>query len=189
MTQLLIKYGNIVLTTTITLLTLYHLCLHLASTSGRLHSEFVRLLFLQAHRETDHFFTVSGVQLAQHDRDQFHFRRAAFASHLKSRVGLAVAKSTVLRINLNIDVQVTYHFKNTYSPITLANALVFNEWMGFNIHLTKISVVHSDRKKRGGGKKIIALLHRSFIGFSKLNIVLAWQVLPSAFAFFLICCK
>ncbi len=26
------------------------------STSGRLHSEFVRLLFLQSHRETDHFF-------------------------------------------------------------------------------------------------------------------------------------
>jgi hypothetical protein len=33
----------------------------IASTSGRLHSEFVRLLFLQTHRETDHFFTVSGV--------------------------------------------------------------------------------------------------------------------------------
>jgi hypothetical protein len=28
------------------------------STSGRLHSEFVRLLFLQAHRETDHFFCI-----------------------------------------------------------------------------------------------------------------------------------
>jgi hypothetical protein len=28
----------------------------IASTSGRLHSEFVRLLFLQVHRETDHFF-------------------------------------------------------------------------------------------------------------------------------------
>ncbi len=27
-----------------------------ASTSGRLHSEFVRLLFLQDHRETDRFF-------------------------------------------------------------------------------------------------------------------------------------
>ena len=26
------------------------------STSGRLHSEFVRLLFLKAHRETDRFF-------------------------------------------------------------------------------------------------------------------------------------
>jgi hypothetical protein len=34
----------------------------IASTSGRLHSEFVRLLFLQAHRETDRFFTSSGVQ-------------------------------------------------------------------------------------------------------------------------------
>ncbi len=28
----------------------------IASTSGRLHSEFIRLLFLQAHRETDRFF-------------------------------------------------------------------------------------------------------------------------------------
>ena len=36
----------------------------IASTSGRLHSEFVRLLFLQAHRETDRFFATSGVQLA-----------------------------------------------------------------------------------------------------------------------------
>ncbi len=34
----------------------------IASTSGRLHSEFVRLLFLQDHRETDRFFTASGVQ-------------------------------------------------------------------------------------------------------------------------------
>ncbi len=33
------------------------------STSGRLHSEFVRLLFLQDHRETDRFFAASGVQL------------------------------------------------------------------------------------------------------------------------------
>ncbi len=75
----------------------------ITSTSGRLHSEFVRLLLLQAHRETDRFFAASGVQLAQHDRDQFHFRRAAFASQLKSRVGLALAKAAALRINLNID--------------------------------------------------------------------------------------
>ncbi len=33
----------------------------IASTSGRLHREFVRLLFLQAHRETDRFFATSGV--------------------------------------------------------------------------------------------------------------------------------
>ena len=36
----------------------------IVSTSGRLHSEFVRLLFLQVHRETDRFFAASGVQYA-----------------------------------------------------------------------------------------------------------------------------
>jgi hypothetical protein len=53
----------------------------MASTeSGRLHSEFVRLLFLQTHRETDLFFAGSGVQLAQPNSGFFHFRRAAFSS-------------------------------------------------------------------------------------------------------------
>jgi hypothetical protein len=41
--------------------------------SGGLNSEFVRLLFLLAHRETGRFFATSGLQLAQSDRDQFHF--------------------------------------------------------------------------------------------------------------------
>jgi hypothetical protein len=34
----------------------------MTSTSGRLHSKFIRLLFLQTHRETDRFFSTSGVQ-------------------------------------------------------------------------------------------------------------------------------
>jgi hypothetical protein len=34
----------------------------IVSTSGRLHSEFIRLLFLQDHRETYRFFPDSGVQ-------------------------------------------------------------------------------------------------------------------------------
>ncbi len=75
----------------------------IASTSGRLHSDFVRLLFLQAHRETDHFFAASGVQLAQHDRGQFHYRRAAFSSQLKSKCGNILGKAAALRIILNID--------------------------------------------------------------------------------------
>ncbi len=37
----------------------------IASTSGRIHSDIVRILFLQAHRETDRFFAASGFQLAQ----------------------------------------------------------------------------------------------------------------------------
>jgi hypothetical protein len=49
----------------------------IVSTSGRLHNEFIRLLFLQAHRETDRFFAASGVQLAQTDRGlnyMYHLR-------------------------------------------------------------------------------------------------------------------
>jgi hypothetical protein len=65
----------------------------IASTSGRLHSEFVRLLFLQAHRETDRFFAASGVQLAQTNRTQFHYRLTAFSSQLKSKVGTILAKA------------------------------------------------------------------------------------------------
>ena len=55
----------------------------ITSTSGRLHSEFIRLLFLQAHRETDRFFAVSGVQPAQSTSGGlFHYRRVAFSSLL-----------------------------------------------------------------------------------------------------------
>jgi hypothetical protein len=67
-----------------------------ASTSGRLHSEIVRLLFLQAHREFDRFFAASGVQSAQ-STSVFHFRRAAFLQQLKSKVGLVLAKEAELQ--------------------------------------------------------------------------------------------
>jgi hypothetical protein len=43
----------------------------------------------------------SGVQLPEHDRDQF--RRAAFAQQLKNRVTLTLVKVTGLRITLNLD--------------------------------------------------------------------------------------
>jgi hypothetical protein len=75
----------------------------IAGTTGRLHSEFIRLLFLQAHRETDRFFTASGVQSEDHDRRFFHFRRAAFSSMLKSKCGNIPAKDSALRVNLNLD--------------------------------------------------------------------------------------
>jgi hypothetical protein len=75
----------------------------IASTSDRLHSEFVRLLFLQSHRKTDRFFSSSGVQSAQSTSDQFHFRCAVFSDQFKNKVGLALAKAAVLRINLNLD--------------------------------------------------------------------------------------
>jgi hypothetical protein len=76
----------------------------IAGTNGRLHSEFIRLLFLQAHRETDRFFAASGAQSAQSNMGGFfHFRHAAFSSMLKSRVGNIMAKASALRVNLNLD--------------------------------------------------------------------------------------
>jgi hypothetical protein len=75
----------------------------IASTSGRLHGEFIRILFLQVHRETDRFFAGSGVQPAQSDRGFFHNRRAVFFWNLKSKTGNLLAKTEDLRINLNLD--------------------------------------------------------------------------------------
>jgi hypothetical protein len=78
----------------------------IASTSGRLHSEFVCLLFLQDHRETDLFFAASGVQLAHSTSGQFHYRRAAFSSQIKSlesKIVNILTKTSVLHITLNID--------------------------------------------------------------------------------------
>jgi hypothetical protein len=76
----------------------------MASTSGRLHSEFVRILFLQAHRETDRFFAVSGVQLPQtHPGVQFTFRHTAFLTQVQIKVVLSLVKTPALRININLD--------------------------------------------------------------------------------------
>jgi hypothetical protein len=93
-----------VLTTTTGRRERYHLCLLLlVHQTGRLHGEFVRLLFLQSHRETDRFFIVSGVQSTKSTIGQFHFLRAVFSDQIKIKVGLALAKAAVLRINLNLD--------------------------------------------------------------------------------------
>ena len=76
----------------------------ITSTSGRLHCEFIRLLFLQTHRETDRFFATSGVQPAEHTSGGiFTFKRAAFLTQLKEKVGSSLAKTAAIRVNLNID--------------------------------------------------------------------------------------
>ncbi len=75
----------------------------IVGTTGRFHSEFIRLLFLQAHRETDRFLAASGVQSVHHDRSFFHFLCAVFSSMLKSKCGNILVKVSVLRVNLNLD--------------------------------------------------------------------------------------
>ena len=73
------------------------------STSSRMNGEFLRLLFLQAHRETTAPFIATGLPLQQNRSDNaFRFNCAAFYMGLKSKVGLVAAKASALRINLNI---------------------------------------------------------------------------------------
>jgi hypothetical protein len=75
----------------------------IASTTTMLHSDFVGLLFLQAHREIDRFFAVSGVLLAQSDRGFFHYRHTVFSVQFKRKVGLDLPKEEALRITFNLD--------------------------------------------------------------------------------------
>ena len=100
----------------------------ISTSSRRMHGEFLRLLFLQAHRETTAHFTAIGMPAQQHC-DSFRFRRVAFYNGLKSKVGLAAAKTAAMRINLNIDgcgvVAPPVH-SSLRAPLLLANLLAPN---------------------------------------------------------------
>jgi hypothetical protein len=72
------------------------------SASNRMHGEFLRLLFLQANRETEAHFTGAGMPSQRNQSESFRFKRAAFYQGLKSKVGLATAKAAALRINLKV---------------------------------------------------------------------------------------
>ena len=100
----LTEYDHTAQTIIIVPLTLSPLCLlFLVQTYTQCLSEFVCLLFLQAHRDTNRFFVASGVRLAQPTSGLFHFHRTSFSSHLKATVGNILTKAAALRINLNID--------------------------------------------------------------------------------------
>jgi hypothetical protein len=75
----------------------------IVSTSTRIHGEFLRLLFLQAHREPEAHFTVTGMPSQRNQSDSFCFKRATFYQSLNSKVGLAAAKAVALRIKLNVE--------------------------------------------------------------------------------------
>ena len=66
------------------------------STFTRMHGEFWRLRFLQAHRETEAHCTSTGMPSQRNNSDMFVFRRAAFYQTLKSKVGLAAAKAAAV---------------------------------------------------------------------------------------------
>jgi hypothetical protein len=103
MRLVLTRFENIALTIVATPLTLYHLCLLLLV---RLGGYIVNLCAFYSYKligKLIAFFAASGVQLAQSTSGLFHFRRAAFSSQLKAKVGSTLAKAAALRVNMNLD--------------------------------------------------------------------------------------
>ena len=62
-------------------------------TSTRMHGEFLRLLFVPAHRETEAHLTAAGMSSQRNQSDSFRFKRAAFYQSLKSKLSDLVGKS------------------------------------------------------------------------------------------------
>ena len=73
-------------------------------TPGRLYDDFIRLLFLHAHREA----SALANELPE-ESNQFRFLRAACLADLKGSVVLFLAKESVMRISIPIDLS-SRHF-------------------------------------------------------------------------------
>ncbi len=71
------------------------------STSTRMDGEFLRLHFLQAHRETEKHFTASGMPSERNQSDSFRFKRILPVPEEQSRT--RGGQAAALRINLNIE--------------------------------------------------------------------------------------
>jgi hypothetical protein len=67
-------------------------------TTGRMHDEFIRLLFLHTHREA----SALANELPQ-ESDQFRFFRSSCFANLKGDVGLIMTKVSAMRISIPFD--------------------------------------------------------------------------------------
>ncbi len=67
-------------------------------TTGRMYDEFIRLLFLHAHREES---TLAN-ELPE-ESDQFRFLHSSCFANLKGAVGLIMAKASAMRISIPLD--------------------------------------------------------------------------------------
>ena len=67
-------------------------------TTGRMYDEFIRLLFLHAHREA----SALANELPE-ESDQFRFLHSSCFAHLKGVVGLIMTKTSDIRISIPLD--------------------------------------------------------------------------------------
>ena len=69
-----------------------------ATTSGRINEEFLRLLFLYSHRDANDL----GGEFPE-ESSQLGFIRASCLTNLKGSIGLMLAKASVMRVTIPLD--------------------------------------------------------------------------------------
>ena len=95
-------------------------------TSGRVYDDFSRLLFLHANREDSAL-----AHDIPEESEQFRFRRAACYANIKGSVGLILAKASVMRISIPLDlssrsfIPLPCFIRSRRVPSLLAPSLVF----------------------------------------------------------------
>ena len=70
----------------------------IVSTSGRIHAEFLRFLYILAHRRTTAWFHRLGVDAP--GSDAFTWRRSEYFYHTRAALGLALAVATAKRVQV-----------------------------------------------------------------------------------------
>ena len=84
-------------------------------TSGRIYDDFSCLLFLHSHRKT----SAQDNELPE-ESDQFRFLRAPCVANLKGSSGLILAKASVMRISIPLDL----HMKGIHLIVLSAFLLI-----------------------------------------------------------------
>ena len=117
-------------------------------TSGRLYDDFIRLLFLHAHREA----SVLANELPE-ESDQFHFLRVVCFANLKETVGLIMTKSWVMQISIPLDLS-----SQSFIPLNKhSSCVVWTEHGGKSMREgvagVKRGVGRRERMKHGKGTK------------------------------------
>jgi hypothetical protein len=111
---------------------------------------------------------LSGVQLAQTDRDQFHFRRAAFTQQLKSRVDLTLDKETALRITLNLDGTSIISTSHTHPSHSQTSRLLTSS-LSLDLSLALALLIHNkqvclESQKEDAPKRVLFFKPMSWLG-------------------------
>jgi hypothetical protein len=96
-------------------------------TVGRIYEDFIRLLFLHAHREASAL-----ANEIPEESEQFRFRRAACFANIKGSVGLILVKTSDMRISIPLDlssrsfIPLPCFIRSRRVPPLLAPSLVFS---------------------------------------------------------------